>query len=85
MLVAEVRTDLRSWMLPTKSWMLPSWAVPYANAQLAVKVQWLYSAGTGIPIQDYYGAKELFQSKHHDIVRQNSLTGKCNVEYNVAD
>ncbi len=55
------------------------------NGQLAVRVQWLYSPGIDIPMQDYYGAIELFQSKHHDIVPENSLNGKCDVKYNVAE
>ncbi|DBB02088.1 TPA: hypothetical protein ACH3X1_000657 [Trebouxia sp. C0004] len=37
-----------------------------------------------IPMQDYYGEKELFQSKHHDIVPDRSLNGKCDVKYDVA-
>jgi len=55
------------------------------NGQQAVRVQWLYSPGIEIPMQDYYGEKELFQSKHHDIVPDKSLNGKCDVKYDVAD
>ena len=36
-------------------------------------------------MRGYYGEKELFQSKHHDIVPETSLNGKYNVKYNVAD
>ena len=52
---------------------------------MAVRVQWLYSPGIEIPMQDHYGEKELFQSKHHDIVPDRSLNGKCDVKYDVAD
>jgi len=55
------------------------------NGQQAVRVQWLYTPGIEIPMQDYYGEKELFQSKHHDIVPDRSLNGKCDVKYDVAD
>ena len=55
------------------------------NGQQAVRVQWLYRPGIEIPMQDYYGEKELFQSKHHDIVPDRSLNGKCDVKYDVAD
>ena len=50
-----------------------------------VKVQWFYSPGNEIPMQDYYGGKELFQSNHYDIVPNRSLNGKCDVKYDVAD
>ena len=50
-----------------------------------VKVQWFYSPGNEIPMQDYYGEKELFQSNHYDIVPNRSLNGKCDVKYDVAD
>ena len=36
-------------------------------------------------MQDYYGAKELFQSKQYDTVPDRSLNGKCDVKYGVAD
>ncbi len=55
------------------------------NGQQAVRVQWLYSPGMEIPMRNYYGEKELFQSKHHDIVPETSLNGKCDVKYNVAE
>ena len=55
------------------------------HGQQAVRVQWLYTPGIDIPMQDYYGEKELFQSKHHDIVPDRSLNGKCDVKYDVAD
>jgi hypothetical protein len=55
------------------------------NGHQAVKVQWFYSPGNEIPMQDYYGEKELFQSNHYDIVPNRSLNGKCDVKYDVAD
>jgi len=55
------------------------------NGLQAVKVQWLCSPGMEIPMRDYYGEKGLFQSKHHNIVPETSLNGKCDVKYNVAD
>ena len=55
------------------------------NGQQAVRVQWLYRPGIEIPMQDYYGAKELFQSKQYDNVPDRSLNGKCDVKYGVAD
>ena len=53
--------------------------------QPAVKLQWLYTPGIEIPMQDHYGEKELSQSKHHDIVPDRSLNGKCDVKYDVAE
>jgi len=49
------------------------------------KLQWFHSPGNEIPMQDYYGEKELFQSNHYDIVPNRSLNGKCDVKYDVAD
>lgn len=53
------------------------------NDQQAVRVQWLYTPGIEIPMQDYYGEKNCF--KHHDNVPNRSLNGRCDVKYDVAE
>ena len=55
------------------------------NGRQAVTVQWLYSSGIEIPMQDDYGGKELFQSKLHDIMADRSLNSLCDFMYDVAD
>lgn len=48
------------------------------NGQQAVKVQWLYSPGTEIPMQDFYGEKELFQKRSLFTTMKNpNITTMC--------
>ena len=51
------------------------------NGQQAVRVQWLYTPGIEIPMQDYYGEKELFQTQasRHCAGQKSEWQVRCQV------